>query len=65
MNKAKELYDNLHEWCTPADGYEREDGSIYPSPITFYQKHGFEKIKEEVNYKEGLNLVEIAWRKEN
>ena len=65
LEKAKQYYDTLHGWCTPADGYEREDGSVYPSPLNFYKKHGFKIVKENVNDVEGLDLVEIAWRKEN
>ncbi len=65
VNKAKQLYDKLHGWCTPKDGYTREDGSIYPSPLGFYQKHDFKIRKEKVDYKEGLDLVEIVWRKES
>ncbi|MCE7742179.1 MAG: GNAT family N-acetyltransferase [Candidatus Heimdallarchaeota archaeon] len=64
VDKAKEYYDKLHGWCTPADGYEREDGSIYPSPLKFYKKHGFKIIKDKVDYVDGLDLVEIAWSKE-
>ena len=64
FNKTKNYYDKLHAWCTPADGYEREDGTNYPSALGFYQKHDFKVMKKKVKYKKILDLVEIAWRKE-
>jgi GNAT superfamily N-acetyltransferase len=65
LEKAKQYYEVLHGWCTPDDGYEREDGSIYPSPLDFYKKHGFKVVRESVDLVEGLDLVEIAWCKES
>ncbi len=65
LNRAKSHYETLHGWCTPADGFEREDGTIYPSPLNFYKQHGFEIIKEKVDYIESLDLVEIAWSKKS
>lgn len=63
IDMAKQHYEKLHGWCTPADGYEREDGSTYPSPLGFYKKHGFKIIKKNVNDVDGLDLVEIGWSK--
>lgn len=42
LSMAKEIYDELYAVVVPANNFKKRDGRIYPSPLNFYRRNGFE-----------------------
>lgn len=60
LNQMKQDCGLLNAWAVDQDIYPREDGSIYPSPLSFYFKNGFHLTKGKLA--DGpLSLVHLIW----
>lgn len=60
----KETETELNGWVTDHDRYTRQDGTAYPSPLTFYCKNGFVVCAETRLETEKLNAVKIRWNRQ-
>lgn len=61
LSELKKDYAILNGWAIDQDSYLRADGSIYPSPLAFYQKNNF-RISQRRGPKESpISIVHILW----
>ena len=60
---VKSYSDELRAFCVEHNNYVKADGSVYPSPLDFYKKHGFFVGKNILKTESGLECVEIVWKK--
>jgi len=51
----------LNGWAIAKDDYQRSDGTIYPSPLGFYQKMGFQLLTSNILKTEQLEAIQIRW----
>lgn len=63
LTKLKDTEDALNGWVTDHDRYTRQDGTAYPSPLSFYRKNGFTVCAETRLETEKLNAVKIRWNR--
>ena len=63
LNLAKERNTQLNGWATDHENYRKANGEIYRSPLTFYQKNGFQILTETRFENEILSSVKIQWNK--
>ncbi|MHA2248915.1 MAG: GNAT family N-acetyltransferase [Candidatus Kariarchaeaceae archaeon] len=62
LNIAKTNYKELCGWIIMIDNYLKRDGSIYKSPVKFYEKNGFQVTgRRSIEY-ENVELWEIKWK---
>lgn len=60
IENAKKINTELNGWVVQDDSLIRKDGSVYPSPISFYKRRGFE-ITDKTWETEALKTVKIKW----
>lgn len=60
VENAKKINTSLKGWVAQDDSLTRNDGSISPSPISFYKPSGFE-ITDKTWETEALKTVKIKW----
>lgn len=57
LNKAKEYNSELRGWVIETNEHVKIDGNHYKSPIGFYEKAGFEILRDIVSEKNGINGI--------
>lgn len=65
IEKAKEYHTELNAWIVKDTNYLKIDESVYTSPISFYEKLGFQILFDITLETETLKTVKIRWKKEN
>lgn len=63
LNLAKEKESELNGWVIDHNRDQKKNGEAYISPLNFYLKNGFEKLKENRLEMEKISAVQIKWRK--
>lgn len=63
IGNAKLKNSVLNGWVIEASTYEKEDGSIYESPIDFYVKNEFKPIGRDVFEENNIDVIKIRWSK--
>ncbi|MDR6195298.1 GNAT family N-acetyltransferase [Siphonobacter sp. SORGH_AS_0500] len=63
LNKLKENEDALNGWVIDQNSDRKLNGSLYQSPLEFYQKNNFQVIPE--IRLETISAVKIRWKKSN
>jgi GNAT superfamily N-acetyltransferase len=64
LKKAKEYNSALIGWVIDTNEHVKIDGSHYKSPIAFYEKAGFETLRDIVTKKNGINGIQVRWKRE-
>lgn len=62
MGHAQQAAPGLNGWVIDREIYRKADGSVYPVPLDFYRKLGFE-VLEDVRLEDKISAVKIRWRK--
>ena len=60
LKRAQEKYEILNGWAVDHNQYQKSDGSLYPSPLGFYEKLGFRKTKQRFDQGQ-LSVCHIIW----
>ncbi len=63
LNCAKTSNNSLKGWLVNSPKYKKSDGLYYHSPIDFYRENGFQKYKKNVQTINGMEAVEIFWKR--
>jgi GNAT superfamily N-acetyltransferase len=63
IERVKEEEEHLCGWVVDHEDYQKSDGGPYISPITFYEKMGFDIITEERYKGDRLSAVKIYWKR--
>jgi GNAT superfamily N-acetyltransferase len=61
LQDAKQRNTALNGWVVQGNDYKKSDGSLYPSPIAFYEKNGFEILTDQIWETDVLKTVKIRW----
>ncbi len=61
LQKLRQCSNVLNGWVTDHNMYARQDGTNYPSPVSFYIKNGFVVTGERLNTIQ-VNAVKIVWQ---
>lgn len=64
LDRAKADFKSLNGWAVDHDNEVREDGSTYPSPLPFYEKHGFKIHSDHRLQHEPISAVHIYYSNE-
>ncbi len=59
LNMLKKDNSQLNGWVTDHNDYKKSNGNLYPSPLAFYTKNGFELLANERLETENLSAVKI------
>lgn len=62
LNLAKERNTELHGWVIDNSEELKENGQKYRSPIPFYEKNGFEILREVSSAKNNINGIKVRWK---
>ncbi len=62
LAEAGNLTGILNGWAIDAEGYQKADGSPYPSPLDFYRKRNFEVLQERIELP--FAAVKVRWKQE-
>ena len=63
LNNAKQDEAELNGWVIDHNKDRKENGDLYPSPLNFYVRNGFEVLKD-IRFDDGkLSAVKIKWIK--
>ena len=65
VEKLKENLDDFHGWVIDHDTALKENGDLYRSPLSFYQKLGFQILSDQRIDNETLKAVKIRWNRNN
>lgn len=60
-SKMKNL--ELNGWVIEESIYEKEDGSIYNSPLDFYLKNEYKQIGHDIFKSNNVKVIKIRWQK--
>ena len=64
ITMAKERFKDLHGWIVMDFSHKRSNGDIYPSPLNFYMKNGFEVTGKTLDSIPDVTLYQIKWLKD-
>ena len=65
LNTLKKDHAELNGWVIDNKNYHKQNGDIYLSPSSFYQKNAFALIKDVRLETEKLSAVKIKWQRGN
>jgi GNAT superfamily N-acetyltransferase len=61
LDFLKSKFTVLNGWVVANNNYKRQDGTVYPSPVSFYLKYGFQIHDGEMLQTDQLSAVKITW----
>ena len=64
LEHVKAEKETLNGWVVDKEGMEKEDGTMYISPLGFYRKNGFQVLENERLEIPVLSAVKIRWSAE-
>ncbi|WP_339608751.1 GNAT family N-acetyltransferase [uncultured Roseivirga sp.] len=62
LNLAKQDFKTLNGWVIDNASSKKSDGSLYPVPLPFYLKNGFNVLNDVRLETEKLSAVKIRWK---
>lgn len=62
LGLAKERNTELNGWVVDNGEELKENGEKYRSPIPFYEKNGFEVLREVSSAKNNINGIKVRWK---
>ena len=62
IHSAKVKHNKLTAWVVDESNFEKTDGTLYRSPLSFYEKNGFTVLNDRWD-SDVLNTVKIRWTK--
>jgi predicted GNAT family N-acyltransferase len=65
MDALKQACPCFYGWVIDHDNDLKNDGTNYPSPLTFYLKHGFEVLSEQRLDTPIIKAVKVKWSATN
>lgn len=62
LHEMKKDESCVSAWITPHNNYFKGDGSIYQTPISFYEKNGFQ-VTSETFVKDDFSGTKVIWQR--
>lgn len=63
IRSAKLKNNKLNGWVVEESIYEKEDGTIYNSPLEFYLKNEYKPIGHDIFESNNIKVIKIRWSK--